>query len=66
MIKFPNLYTQIIYDYLEKHDDELILMKNLQEKYHISQPTIRKYIRWLEKNHYIIRNKRHFQVIPRF
>jgi len=66
MIKFPDLYTQIIYDYLTKHDDEQILYKNLREKYKISYPTIEKRIKWLADNKYIIKNRRHIRVIPRF
>lgn len=66
MIKFPDLYTQIIYDYILKHDDELILYKDIIENYHISYPTIRNRVNWLEKNGYIQKEKRRVKIIPRF
>jgi len=66
VIKFKDLYTQVIYNYLQRHDDEIVLLKNIQEQYHISQPTIRKRLKWLADNKYIKKNKRHIEIIPQF
>lgn len=66
MVKFQDLYTQVIYNYLMRHDDEIILLKNIEEQYKISQPTIRKRLKWLADNKYIIKNRRHIRIIPQF
>lgn len=66
MIRFQDLYTQIIYEYLLKHDDELVLYKDIIEHYHISYPTIRRRIKWLADNGYIQKDKRRIQIIPQF
>lgn len=66
MIKFPDLYTQIIYEYLLKHDDELILYKDIIHHYRMSYPTIRSRIKWLADNGYIQKDKRRIQIIPQF
>lgn len=66
MIRFSDIYTQVIYDYLTKHDDSLILYKDIMDKYRMSYPTIRKRIKWLIDAGYIKKNKRHIEIIPQF
>lgn len=61
---FPDLYTQIIYDYISRRDGETILYKNIMEKYKMSYPTIRKKVNWLVKNRLITKNGRKFHVLP--
>lgn len=66
MIKFNDLYTQCIYNYLKLHDDSFILYKDIMDKYKMSYPTVRKRIKWLVDNGYIKKNKRHIEIIPQF
>lgn len=66
MINFNDLYTQIIYNYIDLHNGDLILYKDLMSKYKMSYPTIRKKVNWLIKNNYINKIGRKFFIIPRF
>lgn len=66
MIKFPDVYLSVIYDYLKKHDDDIILYRDLMDKYKMSYPTVRKKIKWLEDNGYITKNKRRIRIVPQW
>lgn len=66
MINFNDLYTQIIYNYIDMHNGDLILYKDLMAKYKMSYPTIRKKVNWLIKNNYIHKNGRKFFIVPHF
>lgn len=65
-IIFPDIYTQIIYDYICRHDGDLILYKDLIQNHHMSYTTVRKKIKWLEDNRYIIKRGRYIQTIPQY
>lgn len=61
---FPDLYTKIIYEYIQKHDGDLILYKDLMNKYKMSYPTIRKKVKWLVDNKVITKRGRRFSLLP--
>lgn len=65
-IKFPDIYLQLIYEYLVDHDGDQILYKDLMSKYKISYPTIRRKIKWLIKNNYIRKYGRTIKLVPQF
>lgn len=60
MINIPNKYARKIYKYIELHDGETILMQDFAKATQISQPTIRKYLRWLIRRELITKNGKHF------
>lgn len=64
--KFPDVFTKCIYEYILKHDGELILYKDLMDEYKMCYTTVRKKVNWLIKNQLIVKNKRRFNVIPHF
>lgn len=66
MIRFPDTHTQIIYEYIAKNCDNLILYKDLISKYHMSYTTVRKKVNWLIQNNYIRKHGRTFHIIPQF
>ena len=66
MIKFPDVFLGVIYDYLKKHDGDIILYKDLIDKYKMSYTTVRKKIKWLEEHGYIEKNKRRIKIIPQW
>lgn len=61
---FPDLYTQIIYEYIKQHDGSLILYKDLMSKYKMSYPTIRKKVKWLIEHNLIKKRGRKFSLLP--
>lgn len=61
---FPDLYTQIIYEYITKRDGDYILYKDLMSKYKMSYPTIRKKVKWLVDNNLIQKRGRRFSLLP--
>ena len=65
-IKFPDIYLQIIFSYIQDHDGDQILYKDLMSKYKMSYPTIRKKINWLIKNKFIRKNGRTIKLVPQF
>lgn len=66
MIKFPDIYTQLIYGYIADRDGDQILYKDLISKYKMSYTTIRKKVNWLIKNNYIRKNGRTIKLVPHF
>ena len=66
VIDFPDIYITVIYDYIKKHDDEIILYKNIRQRYKISYPTIRSRIKWLLNHDYIAKEGRRIRIIPLF
>lgn len=63
MIHFPDIYTQMIYNYLRKHGDGYILYKDIMYQYKMSYPTLRKKIKWLEDHHLIRKEKRYIRIV---
>lgn len=53
---FPNAYIRKIYKYIQLHDGETILMQDLSTAIGASQPTTRKYLRWLIRRELVIKN----------
>lgn len=66
MIKFPDIYTQLIYGYIVDRDGDQILYKDLISKYKMSYNTVRKKINWLIKNNYIRKYGRTIKLVPQF
>ena len=64
MVIFRDVYTQVIYNYIELHDGDLILYKDIMSKFQMSYPTIRKKINWLIKNNFIEKQGRKISIIP--
>lgn len=63
---FPDIYIKVIYDYIRNHDGDLILYKDIMDKYKMSYPTVRKKIKWLIDNKLITKNGRRFNLLPFF
>lgn len=61
---FTNRYIRMIYNYIQKHDGEIILIYEMSEALQITQPTIRKYLHWLIDRNLIRRYKKRFWIIP--
>lgn len=61
---FPDVFTQIIYEYIRNHDGEKIVYSNLIDKYKMSYPTIRKKIKWLIEHRMIKKEGRKFSLLP--
>lgn len=62
-MRFVNRFADRIYKYIYIHDDEFLLLKKMSEDLKICQPTLRKYIRWLERRGYIEKKGKHFKII---
>jgi Mn-dependent DtxR family transcriptional regulator len=54
-MRFPNSYLNRIYKYLYINDGQTILLQDIAEDLNISRPTIRKYLKWLERRNIIER-----------
>lgn len=65
-IKFPDLYTQVIYNYLKLHDGELILYRDIMDKFPMCYTTVRRRVNWLIDHNYIRKEKRRISIIPQF
>ncbi len=63
-MKFVNRFADKIYKYIYIHDQETILLKNICRDLNICEPTVRKYIRWLEKRGYIKKDGKYFEILP--
>lgn len=61
---FTNRYIREIYNYIKRHDGEIILIYEMSDELQITQPTIRKYLRWLMDRNLIRKNKKRFWTIP--
>lgn len=66
MLRFPDVYIQVIYDYICKHDGDMILYKDIMDKYQMSYPTVAKKIKWLIQNKLITKQGRRITTIPQF
>lgn len=63
-MKFLNKFIEKIYRYIYIHDGETILLKDICAATRISEPTVRKYIRWLERRELIKKTGKHFEILP--
>lgn len=63
MINFPKFRLRMIYSYLRFHDDETILMKDIQEATAMSDKTVKKYIQWLISHEVIEKDGKHFKIL---
>ncbi len=61
---FPNSYIRRIYNYIKLNDGENILIYEMSARLMISQPTIRKYLKWLERRELIRREKKRIWTNP--
>ncbi len=61
---FPNLYVQMVFEYIRRHDGDYILYKDLIDKYKMSYPTIRKAVKWLVDNKVVTKRGRRFSLLP--
>lgn len=62
-ISFPNPYIQKIYHYIYLNDGHNIFYKDIMEALSITYPTVRKYIRWLEKRNIIKRTGKRIAIL---
>lgn len=63
-MRFINKYADKVYRYLYRHDGETLLLKNIARDTEISRPTVRKYLRWLERRGYIKKDGKQFSIVP--
>lgn len=61
-MRFFNKYLNNIYRYIEMHDGETILIKDMVKDLDISAKTIRKYIRFLVKGEIIKKTGKRFSI----
>lgn len=61
---FFNKNLAKIYKYIQFHDDETILIKDICRATGISKPTVIKFVRWLERRELIKKNGKHFKILP--
>lgn len=61
---FLNQIIEKIYRYLKFHDGEIILMFEMEKDLMISQPTLRKYLKWLQERELIRKKGKRFFIIP--
>lgn len=61
---FLNKYIEKIYKYIYIHDGQFLLIKEMSKDLQITEPTIRKYIRWLERRELIKKTGKKFEIIP--
>lgn len=66
MIKFPDIYTTCIYNYIQMHDGDLILYRDIMDKYKMSYPTVRRRMKWLVENNYVIKEGRRLSLTNPF
>lgn len=64
MVNFRNKFLQKVYKYIYIHDDETILMKDMEKETGITEKTCRKYVRWLERRELIKKDGKHFKILP--
>lgn len=63
-MKIRNTYAQRIYQYIYINDGQIFLQKEMAAELFISEPTIRKYLRWLERRNLIVRNGKRISTVP--
>ena len=63
-MQFHNKFIQTIYKYLYVHSGQTILIKDISAETGISQPTIRKYLKWLQRRGLITRQGKFFATVP--
>jgi len=63
-MQFHNKFIQSIYKYIYVHSGQTILIKDIAAETGISQPTIRKYIRWLQRRELITKKGKNFVAVP--
>lgn len=63
-MKIRNPYAQIIYQYIYRNDGQTILQIDMAEETGISRPTIRKYLKWLERRQLIKKTGKKFFILP--
>lgn len=63
-MKIRNPYAHIIYQYIYRNDGQTILQIDIAEETGISRPTIRKYLKWLERRHLIKKTGKKISILP--
>lgn len=63
-MKIRNTYAQRVYNYIYINDGQIFLQKEMAAELFISEPTIRKYLRWLERRNLIVRNGKRISTVP--
>lgn len=63
-MQFFNKKIQSIYKYLYIHDNQTILLKDMERDLNITRKTIAKHIKWLEKRGLIKKNGKHYNILP--
>lgn len=64
-VRFYNKIVEKIYKYIYIRDGQIILQTEMAKELKISRPTIRKYIKWLEKRDLIKKDGKKFSILPR-
>ena len=57
-----NKFAQRIFNYIYRHREETILIKDIIEETGISKATVHKYIKWLIRRELITKNGKKFSV----
>lgn len=65
-MRFFNTYLDKIYRYIERHDEQTILMKDIASELGTTRVTVRKYVRWLERRELIKRTGKRFSIVDQF
>lgn len=63
-MKIRNQYANIIYKYIYRNDGQTILQIDIAEETGISRPTIRKYLKWLERRNLIKKTGKRISILP--
>lgn len=63
-MKFFNPYLDKIYKYIYIHDGQTLLLKDIAKDLSITQPTARKYIKWLARRDLIKKVGKKYYIIP--
>jgi len=62
-MKIRNPYAHIIYQYIYRNDGQTILQIDIAEETGISRPTIRKYLKWLERRNLIKKTGKRISIL---
>lgn len=63
---FRNKFVDKIYKYIYRHSGETILIKDIIEETGLSKATVHKYLKWLIRRQYVIKNGKKFTVADGF
>lgn len=62
-LAFRDIYTAAIFRYIQDHNNNTILYKDIMREFNISYPTVRKKIRNLIRTGKIEKSGKHYKVI---